>query len=59
MKDAPGGTTGLLVRKVKKVGRGANAQFAECFELDTGILNQLRALEAQAALDLGQLPNIQ
>jgi hypothetical protein len=54
MATVPGGTTGLLVRKVKSMGAGENAREVEEFEVDTGLLKELRELEKQAAQELGQ-----
>lgn len=54
MKKAAGGDTGLLVRRYKSVGSGANAEIVEEFEVDTGILKELREHEQQAAKELGQ-----
>lgn len=54
MANVPGGTTGLLVRKVKSIGAGDNAREVEEFEVDTGLLKEIRELEKQAAQELGQ-----
>ncbi len=50
----PGGTTGLLVRTMKFMGRGAKAREVEEWAVDTGLLAELREHEAQAAKELGQ-----
>lgn len=52
--DAPGGSTGLLVRTVKVVGGGENAERVEEYELDAALLRELRELEKQAAIEAGQ-----
>jgi len=52
--DAPGGTTGLLVKQVKSVGAGLMSQIVEEYAVDTGLLAELRNHEKQAAQELGQ-----
>jgi hypothetical protein len=54
MADVPGGTTGLLVRRVKMIGTGDNAQLVEEYAVDTALLSQILAHEKQAAQELGQ-----
>lgn len=54
MQNVPGGQTGLLVRKVKAVGRGDNFQLLDEYEVDTGLLKELREHEILAAKELGQ-----
>lgn len=49
LADVPGGTTGLMVRTYKAVGRRVVEEFA----VDTGLLAELRAHEKQAAELLG------
>lgn len=49
-----GGGTGLVVRSFKQVGTGHDAMLVEEFAVDTGTLRELRALEEQAAKELGQ-----
>lgn len=51
---APGGTTGLMVRQLKSVGAGDSAIVVEEFSVDTGLLKELREVEKQAAVELGQ-----
>jgi transposase-like protein len=63
MAGVPGGTTGLLVRTVRKVvvedesrdggGRKTSREVCE-YALDTGLLKELREHERQAAQELGQ-----
>lgn len=50
----PGGSTGMLVRQLKGVGSGDNFQLVEEYEVDTGLLKELREHERQAAQELGQ-----
>jgi hypothetical protein len=54
MASVPGGATGLLVRRVKRIGTGPSAGAVEEFAVDTRILRELRAHEQQAARELGQ-----
>jgi hypothetical protein len=54
MANVPGGKTGLLVRKVKSIGGGESAREVEEFEVDTGLLREIRDLEKQVAQELGQ-----
>jgi predicted DNA-binding protein YlxM (UPF0122 family) len=54
MQPVPGGPTGLLVHTVKGVGRGEDFQLIDLYEVDTGLLNELRQHEKQAAQELGQ-----
>lgn len=53
-QDAPGGRTGLLVRKLKMIGSGMSAYQVEEFEVDTGLLKEYREYMKQAAIELGQ-----
>ena len=53
-EDAPGADTGLLVKSYKQVGQGPAAQLMEEFAVDTGLLREIRAIEEQAAKELGQ-----
>lgn len=52
--EAPGVGTGLLVRQEKQLGAGRNAVRVVEFVVDTGLLNELRQHEKQAAQELGQ-----
>jgi hypothetical protein len=49
-----GSGTGLLVRKYKSIGSGESAQLMEEYEVDTGLLRELRELEKHTATELGQ-----
>lgn len=55
MVDIPGGTTGLVVRQLKSIGVGQQNQMVEEYVVDTGTLAEMRAMELQAAKELGQL----
>jgi phage terminase small subunit len=46
--------TGLMVRKQRVIGSGKNAKFIEEYEVDTGLLDAMAALEKQAAIETGQ-----
>lgn len=52
--DAPGTETGLIVMQEKGVGSGDNFRVIEEYGLDAALLSELRALEMQAAKELGQ-----
>ena len=54
MRNVPGGSTGLLVRRVKGLGRGDSSRVIDEFSLDTALLRELREHEKQAARELGQ-----
>lgn len=54
MASIAGGSTGLLVHDIKSVGSGANSREVDVYEVDTGLLKEMRELEKQAAQDLGQ-----
>ncbi|MDQ3832232.1 MAG: phBC6A51 family helix-turn-helix protein [Actinomycetota bacterium] len=54
LADVPGGTTGLIVHNVKGVGKGEDFQLIDLYEVDTGLLAEIRAHEKQAAQELGQ-----
>jgi hypothetical protein len=54
MQEVPGGTTGLLVRQVKGIGRGEHFREVYEYRLDNELLRELRAYAEQAARELGQ-----
>jgi hypothetical protein len=54
LKDVPGITTGLVVRKEKMIGTGANARQITEWELDRDYLESTMALMKQAAQITGQ-----
>jgi hypothetical protein len=54
MQEAPGGDTGLLVRRRRMLGTGKNAVEVVEFVVDTRLLRELRALEKQAVIETGQ-----
>lgn len=54
-KKIPAGSiTGLLVRTAKSLGSGANAKVIIEYEVDTGLLREIRAIEQHSAQELGQ-----
>lgn len=52
--DAHGGHTGLLVKQVKVIGSGQNAQTTTEYQVDTGLVKQIESLMERAAKELGQ-----
>lgn len=46
--------TGLLVRSYKQIGQGEGATMLEEYRIDAALLRELRDLEKQAAIELGQ-----
>lgn len=54
MQGVPGGSTGLLCRNVKGVGRDDDFQLIDLYEVDTGLLREMREHAKQAAQELGQ-----
>lgn len=51
---APGAGTGLIVRQLKMIGAGRDAEMVEEFAVDNGTIRQIMAIEEQAAKELGQ-----
>jgi hypothetical protein len=54
MEGVPGGKTGLIVRKVKRLLSGDRATLVSEYTIDCRILRELRRIEKQAALECGQ-----
>jgi hypothetical protein len=54
LAEFAGGDTGLLVRQIKVVGTGPMAREVEEAAVDVGLIREIRALEEQAAKELGQ-----
>lgn len=54
LQDIAGGKTGLLVHNVKGVGKGEDFQLIDLYEVDTGLLKELREHEKQSAQEVGQ-----
>lgn len=52
--EAPGGDTGLIVRQVKVIGGGRDAELVTEYAVDTGLLKAQLDLEKQAAIEAGQ-----
>lgn len=50
----PGGNSGLMGRVVKWIGNGENRELVVEHELDVGLLREIREVEKQAAMELGQ-----
>jgi Helix-turn-helix of insertion element transposase len=54
MQDVAGGKTGLLVKTNKFSKMGKHLEVYEEFRADVGLVKELRAIEEQAARELGQ-----
>lgn len=54
MQAVPGGTTGLLVKRVKAVGFGEDMEIVQEYAVDTPTLKEMRELETEVAKELGQ-----
>lgn len=52
--NVPGWTTGLLVHDVKMIGSGPAAMAVDLFAVDAALLKEMRELEKQTAMELGQ-----
>jgi hypothetical protein len=52
--DAPGTNTGLMVHQVKQIGAGASATIIDEYVVDTALMKEIRAIQEQAAAELGQ-----
>ena len=55
-EGVPGGKTGLLSHDIKSVGSGPFQRIVDYFEVDTGLLNEIRQHETMVSEDLGQRP---
>jgi hypothetical protein len=54
MVGVPGGSTGLVLRRLKMIGAGENSREIEEYEVDTGLLKALLDHEKQVAQEVGQ-----
>lgn len=52
--EAPGTSTGLMVRQTKIQSSGDGVTIVKEYQVDTGLMREIRALEEQAAKELGQ-----
>ena len=59
MQGVPGGTTGLVVKTVKAVGKGEDFQLVEHYEVDASLLKALLEHERRAAEEAGGLSSIE
>lgn len=50
----PGGETGLVIRQIRAVGSGRSTQIVEEYVVDAATIREIRALQEQAARELGQ-----
>ena len=51
---APGADTGLLTRTQKRIGSGDSAVTVEEYQVDTGLLKELREHEKRGVQELGE-----
>jgi hypothetical protein len=54
LESVPGGKTGLVTKMLKGIGKGEDFQVVEVYEVDTGTVKEIRALQEQVAEELGQ-----
>jgi hypothetical protein len=54
LEGVPGGKTGLITKMLKGIGKGEDFQVVEVYEVDTGTVKEIRALQEQVAEELGQ-----
>jgi hypothetical protein len=54
LSSIPGGKTGLVTKTLKGVGSRENFQIVEEYEVDTGLVREIRAVQQQIAEELGQ-----
>ena len=54
MRNAAGGDQGVLVRRLKMLGAGENAQLVEEFEFDAALMREIREIEKQVAIETGE-----
>jgi hypothetical protein len=54
LESVPGGKTGLITKMLKGIGKGEDFQVVEFYEVDTGTVKEIRALQEQVAEELGQ-----
>jgi hypothetical protein len=54
LKDIPGGESGMLVRKLKALGRGKDFQVIEEYEFDAALVNQIRETTKEISIECGQ-----
>lgn len=53
--EAYGGSTGLIVKSVKIIGTGKNAQTVTEYQADIGLMKEVESLMLSAAKELGQI----
>lgn len=53
MAEAPGGDTGLMVRSIKVVGNGEDAEAINLYSVDTALMAEIRNTLKQAAQEVG------
>jgi hypothetical protein len=57
MANVPGGKSGFIVCQIKVIGTGANQRIVHEYVADTGLAREIRAINQQAAEELGQWKN--
>jgi hypothetical protein len=53
-QDVPGGSTGYVVSSYRVIGGGPSAEKIKIHEVDVALLKELREIEKQTAIELGQ-----
>lgn len=53
-EDIIGGRSGAVVKQIKSVGYGKDSRIVEEYAVDTALIRELRAIDEQAAKELGQ-----
>ena len=54
LAEVPGGKTGIVTKTLKGIGKGEDFRVVEVYEVDTGTLKEIRAVQQQIAEELGQ-----
>lgn len=54
LQNVPGGKTGLVTKMLKGIGKGDDFQVVEVYEVDTGTMKEIRAIQEQVTEELGQ-----
>jgi hypothetical protein len=55
LANVPGGTTGLIRKKLKCVGQGNNQAMMESYDVDFSLIRELRAIESQVAKEMDRV----
>jgi hypothetical protein len=54
LEGVPGAATGLICKTVKGIGKGGDYQVVDVYEVDNPTVREIRALQEQAAEEVGQ-----